>query len=133
MWSWLVKEKGTTQVMYLSKLKDGQKRVNKTFSMILERVFEIVWWRDRKWNHIKKDFLSSSVFLLSKYWLPLLLEETLGAFLFPYFFHSPSLEDSGVLLIFKEKITSSKSSFQMASIYWQWTHISEWSYACQHG
>jgi hypothetical protein len=34
--------------------------------------------------------------------------------------------DSGVLMIFPEKITSSKTSFQMASIYWWWTHISEW-------
>jgi hypothetical protein len=40
MWSSWVKRKGTTQVMYIAKLKDGPKRVKKTFSMILERVFE---------------------------------------------------------------------------------------------
>jgi hypothetical protein len=80
MWSSWVKEKGTTQVMYIAKLKDGQKRVKKTFSMISERVFGMVWWRWRKWNHIKNNFWSWSVFLLSKYWLPLLFEETLGAF-----------------------------------------------------
>jgi hypothetical protein len=34
--------KGTNQVMYISKLKDGPKRVKKTFSMILEGVFEMV-------------------------------------------------------------------------------------------
>jgi hypothetical protein len=45
-----------------------------------------------------------------------LFEETLGAFLSLLFF-SPSLEDFGVLMIFEEKITSSKTSFQMASIY----------------
>jgi hypothetical protein len=39
--SW-VKEKGKTQVMYIAKLKDGPKRVKKTFSMILERIFEMV-------------------------------------------------------------------------------------------
>jgi hypothetical protein len=39
----------------------------------------------------------------------------------------------GLLLIFEKKITSSKTSFQMASIYWRWTHIPEWSYARQHG
>jgi hypothetical protein len=72
--------------MYNAKLKDGPNRVKKTFSMILERVFEMVWWRGRNWNHIKKDFWSWSFFLLSKYWLPLLFEETLGAFLFPSFF-----------------------------------------------
>jgi hypothetical protein len=62
--------------MYIAKLKAGPKRVKKIFSMILERVR----WRGRKWNHIKKNFWSWSVFLLSKYWLPLLFEETLGAF-----------------------------------------------------
>jgi hypothetical protein len=36
MWSSWVKRKGTTQVMYMAKLKDGPKRVKKTFSMILE-------------------------------------------------------------------------------------------------
>jgi hypothetical protein len=66
--------------MYIAKIKDGPKRVKKTFSMILEGVFEMVWWRGRKWNHIKKSFWSWSVFLLSKYWLPLLFEETLWAF-----------------------------------------------------
>jgi hypothetical protein len=41
-WSSQVKEKGTTHVMYIAKLKDGPKRVKKTFSMILGRVFEMV-------------------------------------------------------------------------------------------
>jgi hypothetical protein len=44
-----------------------------------------------------------------------------------------SLEDLGVLMIFEKKITSSKTSFQMASIYWWWTQIPEWSYARQYG
>jgi hypothetical protein len=42
MWSSWAKEKDTTQVMYIAKLKDGAKRVKKTFSMILERIFEMV-------------------------------------------------------------------------------------------
>jgi hypothetical protein len=37
--------------------------------------------------------------------------------LFSLFFHTPSLEDLGVLMIFEEKITSSKTHFQMASMY----------------
>jgi hypothetical protein len=41
------------------------------------------------------------------------------------FFHASSLEDMGVLMIFEEKITSSKTSFQMALIYRWWTHIPE--------
>jgi hypothetical protein len=42
MWSSWVKRKGITQVMYIAKLNDGPKRVKKTFSMILEGVFEMV-------------------------------------------------------------------------------------------
>jgi hypothetical protein len=87
MWSSCVKRKGTTQVMYIAMLKDGPKRVKKTFSMILERAFEMVWWRGRIWNYIKKDISSWSIFLLSKYWLPLLFVETLVSFfLFLSFF-----------------------------------------------
>jgi hypothetical protein len=37
MWSSWVKEKGTTRVMYIAKLKDGPKRVKKIFSMIWKR------------------------------------------------------------------------------------------------
>jgi hypothetical protein len=42
MWSSWVRGKGTTQVMYIAKLKDSPKRDKKTFSMILESVFEMV-------------------------------------------------------------------------------------------
>jgi hypothetical protein len=42
MWSSWVKRKGTTQVMYIAKLKNGSKRVKKIFSMILEMLFEMV-------------------------------------------------------------------------------------------
>jgi hypothetical protein len=42
MWSSWVKEKGTTQVMYIAKLRDGSKRVKKIFSVILERVLKMV-------------------------------------------------------------------------------------------
>jgi hypothetical protein len=62
-----------------------------------------------------------------------LFEETLGAFLSLSLFFALSLEDLGVLMIFEKKNTSSKTSFQMTSIYWRWTHIPEWSYAHQHG
>jgi hypothetical protein len=66
--------------MYIAKLRDGPKRVKKIFSIIMERVFEMVWWRGRKWNHIKKSFWSWIVFLLPKYWLPLFFEEALVDF-----------------------------------------------------
>jgi hypothetical protein len=43
MWSSWVKENGTTQVMYIAKLKDGPKRVKKFFSMIWKRFLK---WYD---------------------------------------------------------------------------------------
>jgi hypothetical protein len=55
MWSSWVKRKGTAQVMYIAKLKDGPKRAKKTVSIILERVFKMVWWRGRK-SHKKRIF-----------------------------------------------------------------------------
>jgi hypothetical protein len=85
MWSSWVKRKGTTQVMYIAKLKDGPKRVEKIFSMILEWVFEMVWWR-RKWNHIKKKILKLKCFAPLRILTSPLFEETLGAFLFFHFF-----------------------------------------------
>jgi hypothetical protein len=42
MWNSWAKEKDITQVMYIAKLKDDPKIVKKIFSMILERIFEIV-------------------------------------------------------------------------------------------
>jgi hypothetical protein len=42
MWSSWVNENGTTQAMYIAKLKDNPKRDRKTFSMILERVSEMI-------------------------------------------------------------------------------------------
>jgi hypothetical protein len=54
-------------------------------------------------------------------------------FLSLFLFSALPLEDLGVSMIFEEKITSSKISFQMASIYRWWMHIPEWSYAPQHG
>jgi hypothetical protein len=43
MWSSWVKEMGTTQVMYIAKIKDGPERVKKTFSMIWKGFFK---WYD---------------------------------------------------------------------------------------
>jgi hypothetical protein len=57
-----------------------------------------------------KIIFEVQVFFSSQNRLPLLFEETIGAFLFS-FFHNPSPEDSGVLMIFEDKITFSKTSF----------------------
>jgi hypothetical protein len=57
MWSSWVRRNGTTQVMYIAKLKDGSKRVKKTFSIILEKVF-LKWYDGGGQNGItsKKNF-----------------------------------------------------------------------------
>ncbi len=87
----------------------------------------------KKMGSYKKDFEVAMFFSSQNIDFPFLFEETLGAFLFlplfPFsffffflffqylfslFFYAPSLEDLGVLMIFEEKITSSKTSFQMA-------------------
>jgi hypothetical protein len=52
--SW-VKEKGITQVTYITKLKDGTKRVKEIFSFWKEFLKCYDGGR-RKWNHIKKKF-----------------------------------------------------------------------------
>jgi hypothetical protein len=140
--SW-VKRKRTTQVMYIVKLKDGPKRAKKTFSMILESVFGVVWWSGRKWNHIKKDLWSWNIFLLSKYWLPLLFDETLGAyfsfFFFFFFFFLFSIswrlwgfDDIWGENHFFKNLFSNSMTWSWLWIYWRWTHIPEWSYARQY-
>jgi hypothetical protein len=98
--------------MYIAMLKDGPKRVKKIFSMIWKR-FQNGMIEGEKMESYKKDFCGSwSVFLLLKYWLPLLFEETLEAFFlffntfsssFSLFFYAPSLEDLEVLMILEEK------------------------------
>jgi hypothetical protein len=112
MWSSWLKGNGTTHVMYIGKLKDGPKRVKKTFSIILERVFEKVWWRGRKWNYIEKDFWSWSIFLLSKYYLSLYLKRLLELFFLFLSFFSVSWRLGVLMKIFEEKITSSKLVFK---------------------
>jgi hypothetical protein len=131
MWSSCVRESGTTQVMYIAKLKDSPKRVKKTFSMILK------WYDVGEENGItsKRIFEIEVFFSSQNIDFPFYLKRLLELFFLSSLFveHALSLEDSGVLMIFEEKITSSKTSFQMAPIHWQWTHIPEWSYSRQHG
>jgi hypothetical protein len=81
----------------------------------------------------KRNFEVKVFFSSQNIEFPFYLKRLLKLFFFPLSFYAPSLEDSGVLMIFEAKITSSKTSFEMASIYWWWMHILEWSYARQHG
>jgi hypothetical protein len=130
MWSSWIRRKGTTQVMYIAKLKDGPKEL-RNFSMIRKRFSK---WCDRGGENgitLKRIFEVEVFFSSQNIDFPFYLKRLLGLFL--SLFHAPSLEDVGVLMIFEEKITSSKTSLQLASIYWWWTHILEWSYAHQNG
>jgi hypothetical protein len=90
MWSSWVSRKGRTQVMYIAKLKDGPKRVKIIFSMILERVFEMVCSRGEKMGSHQKGFLKLKCLSPLKMVTSPLFEETFGAFF------APSLEDLGV-------------------------------------
>jgi hypothetical protein len=123
MCSLWVKTKDTTQVMYIAKLKDGPKRAAKFSQMILERIFEMVWWRGRKWAH-KKGFWSCNIFLLSKYWLPVFIWRDSWSFFFLFlslffntfylfFLCSISLRTQRFWSYLRRK-TTFENSFQMA-------------------
>jgi hypothetical protein len=62
----------------------------------------------------KRIFEVEGVFPSQNIDFPFYLSRLLELFFFPFFICAPSLEDSGVLMIFKEKITSSKTYFQLA-------------------
>jgi hypothetical protein len=87
------KEKGYNSNHGYFQVKDGPKRVKKNFSMVLERVFEMVWWRGKMGSHWK-GFLKLKRLSPPKMLTTLLFEETFGAFLFLSFL-APSLRDLG--------------------------------------
>jgi hypothetical protein len=90
--------------MYIAKLKDGPKRVKKTFSMILERVFEMVWWSGENGITSKRIFEVQLFFSSQNIEFPFYLKRLLELSFFPYPFFV-----LGGLMIFEEKITSSKT------------------------
>jgi hypothetical protein len=79
MWSSWVRRNGTTQVMYVTKLKNGPKRAKKIFSMILEKVLK---WYDggEKMRSHRKGILSLKCLYPLKMLTSPLFEETFGAF-----------------------------------------------------
>jgi hypothetical protein len=83
MWSSWIKTKDTTQIMYITKLKNGPKRAAKFSQMILQRVFEMVLWRGIKWTHVK-FFEVEMFFSFQNIDFPFLFAETLGDFLFSF-------------------------------------------------
>jgi hypothetical protein len=90
MLSLWVKKKGTTQVIYIAKLNDGPKRVKKTFSMILERVFEMVLRRGENGITSKRIFEVKVLFSSQNIDFPFYLKRLLELFFFPSFIFSCS-------------------------------------------
>jgi hypothetical protein len=91
----------------------------KTFSMIWK--WFLKWYDGGGENGItsKRIFEVEVFFSTQNIDFPFYLWRLLELFfLFPFsffsFFYAPSLEDMGVLMIFEVKITSSKTSFQIA-------------------
>jgi hypothetical protein len=131
MWSSWVKTNNTTQVMYIAKLKDGPKRATKFSQMILERVFEMVWWRGRKWAHTKRilrlQCFSPLKKLTSHFYFKRLLElfffflfvSLLFFNTFSHFFPMLRLfEDSGILMIYEGENTLQKFLFRWNGMEW---------------
>jgi hypothetical protein len=125
MLSSYVKTKDTSQVMHIAKLKDSPKRALKLSQTILERVLNMVWWRGRKWTHVKR-FWSWNIFLLSKYWLPNFICRDPWSFSFSFlFFNTFSLslstlrlfEDLGIFII-NEKNTLQKFLLRWNRMEW---------------
>jgi hypothetical protein len=85
MWRSWAKERNTTQVMYIAKLKDCPTRVKKIFSMTLERVLK--WYDGEGENGItSKRFSKVGVFFSSQNIdLPFYLERLLEVFFFLFF------------------------------------------------
>jgi hypothetical protein len=121
------KDKGYSSSHVYCQVKGWSKRSMKLSQMILERVLKIVWWKGIKWTHLKR-FWSWDIFLLSKYWLPHLVTETLGAFLFlplfsifflSLFFSMLRLfKNLGILIINEEKNTLQKILFKWNGMEW---------------
>jgi P2-related tail formation protein len=95
MWSSWVKERGTIQVMYITKLKDGPKRVKKTFSLILERVFEMVCWRGENGITSKMIFDVEVFFSSQNIDFPFYLKRLLELFFFLLFLMLRPLRNQG--------------------------------------
>jgi hypothetical protein len=104
--------------------KGWSKKSYENFLNDLKNVFEMVWWRRRKWNQIKRVFdvevFSSSQNIDFPFYLKRFLElfsilffNTFSSSSSLSFFYDPSLENLGVLMIFRgEKSLLQKLLFE---------------------
>jgi hypothetical protein len=111
MWSSWVKRKGTTQIMYIAKIKDGSKRVKKTFSIIWNGFLKCYDGGGENRITSKKIFEVKVFFSSQNIDFPFYLKELLELFSPSFFYMLHLLRTRGVLMIFEEKNTSSKISF----------------------
>jgi hypothetical protein len=125
------KEKGYNSSHVYCQAKGWSKKCHEFFLNDFGKGFLNGMTEGEKMRSHQKGFLKLKCLSPLKMLTSSLFEDTFGVFFFSISFSSaPSLEELGVLMIFEEKITSSITSFQLASIYWQCTHIPEWSYTC---
>jgi hypothetical protein len=128
------KLKGYNSSHVYCQAKGWSKGAKKTFSMILKRVFEMVWWGGENGIMSKRIFEVEVFFSSQNINFPFYLRRLLELFSFSFsffffflfpFFYAPSLKDLGVFMIFEDKITSSKTSFQMTwhGMAWLWLWI----------
>jgi hypothetical protein len=105
MWGSWVKEKGTTHVMYVAKLKDGPKRVKKNLLNDFGKGFWNGMMEGEKMGSHKKGSLKLKCLSPLKMLTSPLFEETLTSSLFlPLsFFFAPSLENLGVWWYLRRK------------------------------
>jgi hypothetical protein len=107
--------------MHIAKLKDSPKRAMKLSQTILERILKMVWWRGRKWTHVKR-FWSWNVFLLPKYWLPLFIWRDSWSFSFFFFFQYFLSLLFSILCLFEDlgilKINEEKNTLQIFILRW---------------
>jgi hypothetical protein len=122
------KDKGYNSSLAYYQVKRWSKRAMKLSQSILERVLKMIWWRGRKWTHVKR-FWGWDVFFLSKYWLPLFIYRDSWSFSFSSSFSILFLflslfsmlrpfEDLGILMINEEKNTLQKILFKWHGMIW---------------
>jgi hypothetical protein len=119
------KEKGYNSSHVYCQAKGWSKNSYEDFLSDLEKVFKMVWSRGRKWNHMKKVFevevFSSSQNIDFPFYLKRFLELLSLSLSFLY---APSLEDLGVLTIFRgEKSLLQKLLFKWNGMDWLGVNI----------
>jgi hypothetical protein len=131
MWSSWVKEKGTTQIMYIAKLKDGPKKLRK-FSQWFGKGFRNGMMEGETMESDKKRIFEVEVFFSSQNIdFPFIWRDSWSFLSFfsilflPLFsFYAPCLKDLGGLMILEEKNHFFKNFFSNEMVWTIYVWIS---------